>query len=373
MPARLARGGRELARRPRRRGRPPDAGRGQHRLAGGRPTPGRAATGGRGSLAGEVAETSRRGQPPNLKKKKLLFERKMDFVVQKAGPVIMRLPIHAYRFFFGQRFSLSSSETLETESPVFHGISSAAFRPGNGSHRLPCSSSSAEGTSPSPPASAARPLCNPRRKCRMSVLCVTLAFVAICLALVVICFFGRLLNGAECPTLEVTALTVSNVTVAASTGATWKASLLVERSASYGNFSSREVECFIYYHWDTAQPLAVASVAPFVLRGASRTVIEARMTMERPEAAVVRDMDREQRSIGIVVVGLGLRMRGLYVYASWWKKRHGRIEARCDNLRIAFANSTTEGSLVISDHVIIGGDSPSPPPSDNLPSCTYDD
>lgn len=198
--------------------------------------------------------------------------------------------------------------------------------------------------------------------------------MAIFLVLVGICiFFIRLVIGAQYPTLEVTALTVSNLTVAASTGATWKASLLVERIASYGNSSFREIECFIYYHWDTAQPLAVGSVAPFVLRGTSRTVIEVSMTMERPEAAVVTDMDRERRSLGTVVIGLDLRMRGLYVYASWWKKRYGRIEARCDNLRIAFANSTTEGSLVISDHIIIGGDSPPPPPSDNLPSCSYDD
>lgn len=60
-------------------------------------------------------------------------------------------------------------------------------------------------------------------------------------------------------------------------------------------------------------------------------------------------------------------MQGTFVLGSWWKKGYGSIEAYCDNLIIAFANSVGEGSLVLGDNLITGDNLP----SDNLPSCSY--
>jgi len=189
--------------------------------------------------------------------------------------------------------------------------------------------------------------------------------------------FICIVSGPQYPTLRVAALIVSNLTTAAPNGATWKATFLAEKEGTSGNFFFRQVQCFVYYHWDVAHTLAVASAEPFELRGGASAVINARMTTtERPkeeeEEEVVEDMDRERRSVGTVAVGLGLRMQGRYVFGPWWKKSYDRIEARCDNLRIAFANSTTEGSLVIEANSVTGDSSPSDSsPSDSLPSCSY--
>lgn len=132
--------------------------------------------------------------------------------------------------------------------------------------------------------------------------------------------------------------------------------------------SNLTVECFVYYHWDIEQPLAVAPAKSFVLQAATnRIVIKVNMTMERPEVAVIEDMDLERRSVGTVAVGLGLSMRGRYVYGSGYKDSHSHIKALCDNLRVTFANSTAEGSLVTGDNLVSGDD----PPAYNLPPCSF--
>ncbi|XP_056173482.1 uncharacterized protein LOC130139806 [Syzygium oleosum] len=196
-----------------------------------------------------------------------------------------------------------------------------------------------------------------------------MVFLGICFILVLGSIFLFCVVPPSYPALKVAGLTLSNLTVAAPTGATWNAALLAEGSWIFGRLFFTEVECFLYYHWDAAQRLAVAPAKPFMLRRTDRTVIKVRMTMGRPEeAAVAEDMDRERRSVGTVVVGLGLRMRGAYAYASWAKKKDiGHIEVRCDDLRIAFANSTTEGSLVTGADIATEDH----PAVDNLPSCSY--
>ncbi|KAI6678832.1 hypothetical protein NL676_039628 [Syzygium grande] len=191
-----------------------------------------------------------------------------------------------------------------------------------------------------------------------------LVFLGLC-----IFWFCVVLAPPSYPALKVAGLTVSNLSVAAPTGATWNAAILADGSWIFGRLFFTEVECFLYYHWDAAQRLAVAPTKPFMLRSTDRTVVKARMTVGRPEeAAVAEEMDRERRSVGTVVVGLGLRMRGAYAYASWAKKKDiGHIEAHCDDLRIAFANSTTEGSLVTGADIATEDH----PAVDNLPSCSY--
>ncbi|KAL3729436.1 hypothetical protein ACJRO7_026537 [Eucalyptus globulus] len=213
-------------------------------------------------------------------------------------------------------------------------------------------------------------LSNPMRRCKSSVCCMVTAVMSILMVMPALFLFVCIVSGPQYPTLSVAALIVSNLTTAAPNGATWKATFLAEKEGTCGNFFFRHVQCFVYYHWDVAHTLAVASAEPFELRGGARAVIDARMmTMERPEKEeeAVEDMDREWRSVGTVAVRLGLRMQGRYVFGPWWKKSYDRIEARCDNLRIAFANSTTEGSLVIEANSVTGDSSP----SDSLPSCSY--
>lgn len=84
--------------------------------------------------------------------------------------------------------------------------------------------------------------------------------------------------------MKVAGLSVSNLTVAGSAQATWRAALLVEKPEYFGNLFFSELECFVYSRWDEAQPLAVAPAEPFVLRSTDRTVIKAKITMEWPSA-----------------------------------------------------------------------------------------
>ncbi|KAF7848076.1 hypothetical protein BT93_L2317 [Corymbia citriodora subsp. variegata] len=235
------------------------------------------------------------------------------------------------------------------------------------------STTAAEGR-PAPPPHRARPpptqapLSNPKPRGGFSPRFVVLTGVAMTLvAITGLTLFGCIAIGSDYPTLKVAALSVSNLTANASGGATWKAAFLAEKQLGFGDFSFREVHCFIYYNWDPRQPLAAASVEPFELRGVGRTVIQATMKMERAEA--VEDIDRERRSVGTAAVGLGLKMRGRYVFKGLWKKSYGSIEAYCDNLKVAFANSTTEGTLVTGGNTVTGDT----PPSDGIPSCSYDD
>ncbi|KAI6674003.1 hypothetical protein NL676_001909 [Syzygium grande] len=173
------------------------------------------------------------------------------------------------------------------------------------------------------------------------------------------------LAGADYPTLKVSGLTVSNLTVTASTGATWKAAFLFEKT-DFGDLSFSEVECFVHYH-DAAQPLASASTEPFVLRSTDRTVIKVKITMEKSRA-VIEDMHREWRSVGTVTVGLGLRMQGTYVLDSWWQRSYGRIEAYCDDVKVTLANSTGDGSLITGNNLVASNNLLS---FDNLPACSY--
>ncbi|KAI6674002.1 hypothetical protein NL676_001908 [Syzygium grande] len=188
-------------------------------------------------------------------------------------------------------------------------------------------------------------------------------FLIVLTALAILCCI--LLARPEHPMLKVAGLTVSNLTVTGSTGATWKAALLLEKMGYFGDLSFSEVDCFLYYQWDAAQPLATASVEPFVLR--SRTVIKVKITMEKSQA-VIEDMDREWRSVGTLAIGLGLRMQGTYMLGSWWKRSYGHIEGYCDNLKIASVNSTGDGSL-LTGHNSVAGDNLIL--SDNLPACSY--
>ncbi|KAF8019456.1 hypothetical protein BT93_G0211 [Corymbia citriodora subsp. variegata] len=242
------------------------------------------------------------------------------------------------------------------------------------------STTAAEGRPATPPHRARpprtqAPLSNPQPRGGSSPRFVVLNGVAMTLgamtlvAMTGLTLFGCILTESESdfPTLKVAALSVSNLTANASGGATWKAAFLAERQLDLGDFFFREVHCFVYYNWDPRQPLAAASAEPFALRGAGRTVIQATMKMERAEA--VEDIDRERRAVGTAAVGLGLKMRGRYVFKGWWKKSYGSIEAHCDNLKVAFANSTTEGTLVTGGNIVTGDT----PPSDGIPSCSYDD
>ncbi|XP_056173478.1 uncharacterized protein LOC130139800 [Syzygium oleosum] len=228
----------------------------------------------------------------------------------------------------------------------------------------PATAAAASQAGPQPPPRGPRPF---YKKDKFLYLCL-IVFLEVCVVLVLGSISLFCVVPPSYPTVKVAGLIVSNLTVAAPTGATWNADLLVERSWIFGRLFFTEVECFLYYHWDAAQRLAVAPAKPFMLRRTDRTVVKTRMTMGRPEeAAVAEDMDRERRSVGTVVVGLGLRMRGAYAYASWAKKKDiGHIEVRCDDLRIAFANSTTEGSLVTGADIATEDH----PAVDNLPSCS---
>ncbi|KAL3715985.1 hypothetical protein ACJRO7_007705 [Eucalyptus globulus] len=188
--------------------------------------------------------------------------------------------------------------------------------------------------------------------------CYGVFMIAVLILVVLLSIFSYLiciLVGPEYPKMNVAELTVST----ASAGVIWNAALLVEQPEDFGDLFFREVECFVYYHWDATQPLALASVEPFVLRSIDKTVIKVKITMERPVEEVLENMNIEQRSVGTVAVGLGLRMQGTYVLGSWWKREYGHIEAYCDNVKVAFANSTGEGRLVTGD---TGG---------SLPSCSY--
>ncbi|KAL3748846.1 hypothetical protein ACJRO7_009999 [Eucalyptus globulus] len=202
-------------------------------------------------------------------------------------------------------------------------------------------------------------------RCRSSIRCIVLTAVMTSLiVLSAMILFLCIVSGSEYPTLRVAGLTVSKFTVPAPT----------RKRVRYEDFFFREVECFVYYHWDVAQTLAVVSAEPFDLWGGERVVIHARrMTKvwpkeeEEEEEEAVEDMDRKWRSVGTMAVGLGLRMQGRYVFRSWWKKSYHRIKAHCDNLRIAFANSTTEGSLVTEGNSVTSDSLP----SHSLPSCSY--
>ncbi|KAI3409453.1 uncharacterized protein J3R85_019279 [Psidium guajava] len=179
--------------------------------------------------------------------------------------------------------------------------------------------------------------------------------------------FLRVLAGPEYPKLKVAGLTVTNLTVVASTRASWNAALLAEKPEFFGNLLFREVECSLYYRGDEVRPLALSTADRFVLQSTDRYVIKAKIKMERPAEAVVEDMGREWRSVRTVTVGLGLRMHGTYVLGSWWKKDYGYIEAFCNNLTVAFANYAVEGSLVTSNNLVTDDNLP----SDNLPPCSY--
>ncbi|KAL3729444.1 hypothetical protein ACJRO7_026545 [Eucalyptus globulus] len=188
---------------------------------------------------------------------------------------------------------------------------------------------------------------------KSSVRCIVLtAMMTILIVIPAMILFIYIVSGSEYPTLRVAGLI-----------ATWRAAFLAEKQVRCGNFFFREGQCFVYYHWDVAHTLAVASAEPFKLRGGGR----ARPKEEEEEEEVVKDMDRERRSVGTVAVGLGLRMQGRYVFGSWWKKSYDRIEAHCDTLRIAFANSTTKGSLVTRGNSVTGDSLL----SHSLPSCSY--
>ncbi|KAL3720238.1 hypothetical protein ACJRO7_005122 [Eucalyptus globulus] len=67
----------------------------------------------------------------------------------------------------------------------------------------------------------------------------------------------------------------------------------------------------------------VASVEPLVMSTPGKIVIKATMRTERSEeeaeGSVIRKMDVERRSLGTVVVGLGLRMLGTNEFGSWFK------------------------------------------------------
>ncbi|KAL3727696.1 hypothetical protein ACJRO7_032436 [Eucalyptus globulus] len=174
--------------------------------------------------------------------------------------------------------------------------------------------------------------------------------------LVVLPLVAAFLIGPSYPTLKVTGLMVSN--------ATWEATLLAERLGTRGTYLFKQVECFLYYSWDAARPFAVAHI---VIEATMRTWSERSEEEEEAEAeaSVIRKMNLEQRCRGMVVVGLGLRMLGTTEFGPWFKGDYVLIEARCNHLSIAFANSSsTEGSLITG--INVGGN-----PSDNLPSCSF--
>ncbi|KAL3715986.1 hypothetical protein ACJRO7_007706 [Eucalyptus globulus] len=270
-----------------------------------------------------------------------------------------------------REFAGSLSPSPHRPSLLFllsHGISSSTLRPeplprghqpGKHSPDLPW---------PHGPRSNPRPRCSrcgTDWKSELWLLGVAMAAMATFVIVVwYLAFFIGVLAGPGYPALRVAGLTVSNSTVMASAGATWEAALLAQKPEHFGNLFFHKVHCFLYYQGDAEQPLALALAKPFVLRSTDRTVIKAKIRMERLAKAVVENMHRECRSVGTVAVGLELRMQGIYVLGSWWKKNYGLIEARCGHLRIALTNSCGEGSLVTGNNLATL-------PSDNLASCSY--